>query len=213
MSLYLPRAFDERDLTRLDALAAAHPFASLVTVQHGSPVISHVPVLYARDDRHVTLSGHLAGPNPQTRHRGHALAVLHGPQGYVSPTWYPDKAEQARVPTWNYVVAHLSGELDWFDDDAALGDLVGRLGAVHEAAAGGDWRFDPTDPAEASQLRGIVGFRLEVSRIEFKAKLGQNHPRANREAVAARLAASARAGDRDTADWMRATLTVSDEGA
>lgn len=213
MTVYLPRAFDERDRARLDALAAARPFATLVTVTDGEPVVSHVPVLYSRSGDAVELRGHLARPNPQARHDGRALAILHGPHAYVSPTWYLDKAEQARVPTWNYVVAHLHGRLEWFEDEATLGGLVAALSAVHETAVGGDWRFDADNPAERVQLRGIVGFRLVVDRIDMKSKLGQNHPDANRHAVIERLAASDAAQDRDVAAWMLATLAPRTEGA
>ncbi|GAB1596000.1 FMN-binding negative transcriptional regulator [Lysobacter claricitrinus] len=213
MTLYLPRAFDERDLSRLDALAASHPFATLVTVDDGVPCISHLPVLYRRDGDAIELRGHLARPNPQTRHRGRALVILQGPHAYVSPTWYTDKAEHARVPTWNYVVAHLSGALDWFDDDASLGELLIELGDVHEGRVGGDWRYDANDPAERVQLRGIVGLRVVVDNVEFKAKLSQNHPLANRLAVIDRLVSSSDAGDRDVAAWMRGTLESMQEGA
>ena len=213
MSLYLPRAFDERDLAHLDALAAAYPLASLVTVVEGEPFVSHVPLLYARDGTQVELRGHLARANPQWRHGGRVLTMLHGPQAYVSPSWYPDKVEQARVPTWNYVVAQLSGVMHTFDDGASLASLVAELSAVHEATAGSDWRFDPDNEAERSQLRGIVGFRIAVDRIELKAKLNQNHPAANREAVIARLDASAHTPARDVARWMRAVERARTEGA
>lgn len=213
MSLYLPRSFDVRDLACLDALAAAHPFATLVTVHDGLPFASHVPVLYARGGDAIDVRGHLARPNPQAFRDGPALLMLHGPDAYVSPTWYPDKAEQARVPTWNYVVAHLAGELEWFDDEAPLAALVGALADVHERSTGSDWRFDVALPAEREQLRGIVGFRLHAPRITLKAKLSQNHPHANRHSVIARLEASARAGDRDVAAWMRRSLDPEPAGA
>ena len=213
MSLYLPRAFDERDLARLDALAAAHPFASLVSVDDGTPCVSHAPVLYARDGERIELTWHLARANPQSRHRGRVLAMLHGPQAYVSPGWYTDKAEQARVPTWNYVVAHLSGDVEAFDDHDSLIRLLDGLSATHEARVAGDWRFDAANPAERVQLRGIVGFRMCIDRVEFKSKLSQNHPVANRVSVIERLAASSRADDRDVAEWMRHTLESQTEGA
>lgn len=213
MSLYLPAAFDERDLARLDVLAAERPLATLVTVRDGLPCVSHLPVLLRRDGGSVWLDAHLARPNPQSHHAGPALAILHGPQAYVSPTWYPDKREQARVPTWNYVVAHLSGVLETYDDEAGLADVVSRLAARHEATVGGDWRFDIDAPAERVQLRGIVGLRLRVDRIELKSKLSQNHPIANRVAVEARLGASAASDDRAVADWMRETRERTSEGA
>ncbi len=205
MSLYAPRAFASRDLAQLDALADRYDFASLVTVADGAPFASHVPVLYRRDGERVVVTGHLARANPQAAHAGDALLMLHGPHAYISPAWYPDKAAQARVPTWNYAVAHLSGPLEWFDDEAALAALVAELSERHESRAGGDWRFDFDAPAERAQLRGIVGFRLHVERIDFKLKLSQNHPDANRHAVIARLDA----GDdmsREVARLMRTTL-------
>lgn len=205
MSLYTPRAFASGDLDQLDALADRHDFASLVTVASGAPFVSHVPVLYRRDGERIELTGHLARANPQSGHAGDALLMLHGPHAYVSPSWYPDKAAQARVPTWNYVVAHLSGTLDPFEDEAALAAHVAALAARHEARAGSDWRFDPGAPAERVQLRGIVGFRLRVARVELKLKLNQNHPHANRRAVAERLEHGGPMA-RDVARLMRASL-------
>ncbi|WP_462115761.1 FMN-binding negative transcriptional regulator, partial [Lysobacter xanthus] len=212
MSLYLPAAFDERDLARLDELAGACPFASVVTVAEGEPFVLHVPVLYRRDATGIELLAHVARPNPQARHAGAALAILHGPQAYVSPSWYPDKAAQARVPTWNYVVAHLHGTLETFDDEAQLAHVVSRLAETHESRAGGDWRFDPGNAAERVQLRGIVGFRLRVERAELKSKLSQNHPIANRIAVEERLFASRSAADREVAAWMRAKRLTEAQG-
>lgn len=207
MSLYAPRAFASRDLAQLDALADRYDFASLVTVADGAPMVSHVPVLYQREGERIEVTGHLARPNPQSRHAGDALVMLHGPHAYVSPGWYPDKAEQARVPTWNYVVAHLGGRLELFDDEGALATHVAALAERHEARAGGDWRFDFDAPRERAQLRGIVGFRLRVERVDLKLKLNQNHPMANRHAVATRLDAGD-AMSREVARLMYATLEM-----
>jgi transcriptional regulator len=213
MTLYLPRAFDERDLAHLDTLAAGHPLASLISVVDGEPFVSQVPLLYSRRGNDVELFGHFARANPHAGHRGRVLALYSGPQAYISPTWYPDKHEQARVPTWNYVVAHLSGAIDTFDDEPSLSGMVQRLSSLHEARVGGGWHFDPHDGAERAQLRGIVGFRIAVDRIEFKAKLSQNHPAANRDAVIARLDATATDAGRGVAAWMRALAPKSTEGA
>src|SRR5688572_17207617 len=159
--MYLPRAFASHDPVALDALLDAHPFVTLVTVVDGAPVVSHLPVLhardgFARDGGRLTLRGHWARPNPQSSHAGPALAIVHGPHAYVSPSWYPDKIEATRVPTWNYVVAHLHGTLERFEDTDALAALVTDLSALHEARAGESWRY-VDDDAHRSQLRGIVG--------------------------------------------------------
>jgi transcriptional regulator len=202
--MYTPRAFAETDLALLDALVAADPFVTLVTQgEDGAPFASHLPVLYRRDGDAVLVEGHWAKPNPQARGGDEALVIVHGPHAYVSPSWYPDKEPAARVPTWNYAVAHLYGRLQRFDDEALLGELIARLSARFEAAAGSDWRYEHARDDHRSQLRGIVGFRLVPERIELKAKLNQNHPQANRLAVSDALAAQAAPDVRAIAAMMR----------
>lgn len=204
--MYSPRAFVEHDLSQLDALFAADPFVSLVTYSAGMPQATSLPVLYRRDGQAVLIEGHWARPNPQAGHAGDALLLVHGPHAYVSPSWYPDKATQARVPTWNYAAAQLQGRLDVFDDEAGLLDLLGRMSAHFEAAVGGNWRLDADDPRERVQVRCVFGFRFVPERIAVKHKLNQNHPLANRAAVALRLAQSPHERERAIRAMMQATL-------
>lgn len=201
--MYLPSAFAETDLAALDGLVAHDRFATLITVRDETPTISHLPVLYRRDGEHVELRGHWARPNPQACHAGGALAILHGPSAYISPAWYPDKESQARVPTWNYAVAHLHGELTTFEDAASLAELVSAMSDHFEASVGSDWRFEPDREDHFRQLRGIIGFRFVVDRISLKFKLNQNHPVANRIAVAEHLDALATDANRSVAALMR----------
>ena len=186
--MYTPRHFASSDLAELDRLMREHPFATLITVADGAPFVAQIPVLYERQGNEVLVCGHWSRANPQWRHAGAAKLVLQGPQAYVSPTWYPDKETAARVPTWNYAVAHLSGPLEILDDEADLADIVSDLSERFENANGSDWRFDRQRTEERSQLRGIVGFRLRPERIELKFKLSQNHPVANVRAVVDALA-------------------------
>ena len=203
--MYTPRAFVDTDLARLDALVAHDPFVTLVTVGgDGAPQVTHLPVLYRRDGDHVLVEGHWARPNPQARHDGAALLIVHGPHAYISPGWYPDKEEQARVPTWNYAVAHLHGALERFEDEAGLADLVTRLSERFEQALGSDWKFEPGREGHRVQLRGIVGFRFVPERIEITSKLSQNHPEANRRSVAAALQALPDHDANAIAAWMHA---------
>ena len=206
--MYLPRAFASTDPASLDALIAADPFVTLITVADGVPCVSHIPVLLDRDGDRLALRGHWAKPNPQSSHTGHALAIVHGPHAYVSPSWYPDKVAETRVPTWNYVIAHLHGTLDRLTDTDDLASIVADLSARFESHVGESWHY-PDDEAHRSQLRGIVGFRLCVERIELKAKLSQNHPDANRHAVIARLSAQSTDHARAVARWMRESLDAS----
>ena len=206
--MYQPRAFVGTDPAQLDALFAADPFVTLLTNDGaGEPFASHLPVLYHRDGDRIRIEGHWAKPNPQAKHAGDALLIVHGPHAYVSPGWYPDKHEAGRVPTWNYAVAHLHGRLETFDDEASLADLVTRLSAHFEASVGSDWEFDATDPRQNAMLRGIVGFRFVPSQVDIKFKLSQNHPLANRHAVIAALSDREDADARAVAALMRSTLS------
>jgi len=185
--MYTPQAFAETDLLELDRLVARDPFVTLVSSEEGIPFASHLPVLYSRNGERVLIEGHWARPNPQVAHGGTALMIVHGPHAYISPGWYTDKEEAARVPTWNYVVAHLTGRLEASNEEAFLASIVDRLSIRHETAVGNDWRYEHDNPRLRSQLRGIVGFRFVPDRIELKFKLSQNHPAANVRTAAAAL--------------------------
>jgi transcriptional regulator len=116
---------------------------------------------------------------------GEALVIARGPDAYISPGWYASKAEHGKVvPTWNYITAHVYGELVIHDDTAWLEDIVRRLTERHEAASPQPWSVDDAPrPFVDGQLRAIVGVELRISRIEAKAKLGQNRSPADIDGV------------------------------
>jgi len=176
--MYTPRHFAETDLTALDALFARDAFATLVSTVDGAPYASHLPVLYQRDGERIDVRGHWARANPQwqTIAGQTVLMIVHGPHAYISPTWYANPSEQ--VPTWNYAVAHLYGEIHLVEG-TALQDIVATLAAHYETGIGSDWRFPDSAPGEIAALRGIVGFRFDVQHAELKFKLNQHHPEAN----------------------------------
>ncbi len=207
--MFTPSHFAEHDLAALDALVTDYPFATLVTQTDEGPYVSHLPVLYSRSAGGVLIEGHWARANPQWRHTGEALLIVHGPHAYISPDWYPDRDEASRVPTWNYAVAHLGGTLETFVDMPSLADLVDRLSRQFEATAGSTWRFDRDRADLVSQLHGIVGFRLRPKRIEMKFKLNQNHPPANVQGAAAGLAAVGGESNGTVARMMLARLEAS----
>ena len=192
--MYVPTHFAQTDLAALDALAAGHPFATLVTIADGAPFVSHLPVLYRRDAGGIELRGHWSRANAQWKHGGDATVIFHGPQAYVSPGWYPDKEPAARVPTWNYAVAHLAGTLEILQEEADLAAIVDDLSVMFESRVQGadpthePWRFEFEREDIRSQLRGIVGFRMRPAKVALKFKLSQNHPDANQRAVATQLA-------------------------
>ena len=130
--MYVPEAFAETDLTTLHALMREHPLATLVSLNGERLQASHVPLVLYPDEGHFgTLRGHLARANPQWSTRTEAveaLCIFHGPEAYITPSWYPSKQEHGRVvPTWNYAVVHARGRLEFFEDAVRLRNAVERL--------------------------------------------------------------------------------------
>ena len=186
--MYSPKYFTETDLIELDRLVEWNAFASLITTIDGQTYVSHIPVLYERNEDQVVFRGHWAKPNPQWNGDLIALLIIHGPNAYVSPSWYPDKEEQARVPTWNYAIAHIHGQLEIMHEEKSLAAIVSELTEINETNVGSDWEFEPeTREDHRKQLGGIVGFRLEAKQISMKFKLSQNHPSENIESVIEQL--------------------------
>ncbi len=158
---------------------------------------------------HGRLLGHLALANPQWRSveaGSPALAIVHGPQAYVSPSWYPSRARHGRVvPTWNYVTVHFTGPLTVHRDPGWLRDLVTQLTERHEAGRPHPWAVSdaPPDYLEG-QLRGIVGVELVIDTVEAKYKLSQNRGADDQAAVAAALRGEPGSGAADIAALMPA---------
>jgi len=196
--MYTPAAFQERDPALIAALMSAGGLAQFITATAGGPLCTPLPLLYAPDEgEHGTLYGHLARANAQWREPalGPALAVFMGPDAYVSPAWYAEKAVSGRVvPTWNYLTVQAYGEVAFFDDATRLRDVVARLTDRHEVGRPAPWAVDDA-PADylAGQLRGIIGLRLPIARIAAKRKMSQNRDAGDRTRVRAELAAQGNA--------------------
>ncbi len=207
--MYTPPHFREDRLPVLQAAMRQTRLAILVSQGANGIDASHVPLMLAADQGPCgTLYGHLARANAQGRvtEAGQtALAIFPGPDAYVSPSWYPSKAETGKVvPTWNYVAVHATGLLHFFDDRDRLLALVDRLTRQHEQPRPAPWAVADA-PADyiASQLRGIIGFTLVIERLEGKWKLSQNRTAADRQGVIDGLAASQDPGDAAIVALMR----------
>ncbi|MBR0646116.1 FMN-binding negative transcriptional regulator [Plastoroseomonas hellenica] len=202
--MYVPPAFREDDLAALHRTMRETRLATLVTATAEGLIATPLPLfLAAEEGPYGTLYGHLARANPQWRLRatGEAMALLMGPDAYVSPAWYPSKQEHQKVvPTWNYIAVHAYGPPEFFEDADRLLAVVSRLTDLHEQPRAEPWVVTdaPADFVRA-QLRGIVGLRLPITRLEGKRKVSQNRSAADRAGVAAGLAASERASDRAVA--------------
>ncbi|MGC1447704.1 MAG: FMN-binding negative transcriptional regulator [Xanthobacteraceae bacterium] len=207
--MYVPPAFRENDLTNIHAAIRAARLASFVTATADGVIATPLPmILDETEGPHGTLYGHVARANPQWRLEpiGEAMAIFMGPDAYVTPSWYATKRETGKVvPTWNYVAVHVYGAVEFFDDADRLRDIVTRLTNLHESARADSARTEPwavTDAPEAfikSQLRGIVGLRMPIARIDGKRKMSQNRGAEDRAGVVNGLAASSDATDQAVA--------------
>src|SRR6202167_1105516 len=197
--MYIPTHF-AIDPAAIDELLDRHGAADLITLTDEGLLATMLPFAYEPSaGSHGALYGHVARNNDQWRKpaRGESLAIVRGPDAYVSPSWYAAKAEHGRVvPTWNYITAHVYGQLIVHDDPGWVEDVVRRLTAKHETArltSPGQppaWSVDdaPRKFIEG-QLRAIVGLELQITRIEAKAKLSQNRPVGDVAGIVAGLAA------------------------
>jgi transcriptional regulator len=206
--VYLPPHFTAPDAASVAAFVDAVAAADLVTFDGTKPVASLIPIIWDRESgEYGRLLGHLALANPQWQSVSAgttALAIVHGPQAYVSPSWYPSTARHGRtVPTWNYVTVHFTGPLTVHRDPEWLRDVVTRLTTRHEKPRLAPWAVTDAPPDYINgQLRGIVGVELTIAMVEAKHKLSQNRSAEDQAAVAEALRAEPGPGVADIAELM-----------
>lgn len=193
--MYRPRHFAEDRVDVIVELARSAGFGHLVVNGPGGLVSTPVPFLI--DDGATLVRAHLARPNGLWKLAPcDALLIIAVDDAYISPNWYPSKAEHGRVvPTWNYEVVHVHGRLVAHDDAEWIGRQVRDLTDHNEQQLTVPWSVDdaPADYVD-QMLRGIVGIELAIERIEGKRKLSQNRDAGDRRGVVAGLAASGQPG-------------------
>ncbi|HMV53163.1 MAG TPA: FMN-binding negative transcriptional regulator [Rhodocyclaceae bacterium] len=204
--MYLPRHFEETRTGVLHELIVARPLATLVTLSPRGLEANSVPLRLRHDGSAFgALVGHVAHSNPFWRDFDasvHALAVFHGPQAYVTPSWYATKRETGKVvPTWNYVEVQARGPMRAVDDPVWLREMLCELTAQQESDRADPWSVDdaPRDYVDGL-LRAIVGIEIPIVQLSGKWKVSQNQPAANRTGVIAGLAARGDTDSRALAD-------------
>jgi transcriptional regulator len=184
-----PSPFNEDRVEVMHALIRNHPLATVVTGGAHGLMATSMPVLIEADGSEFgVLQAHLARANGQVealRTADEVLVIFQGPQAYVSPVWYPSKAQHGKVvPTWNYITVKAWGRPQVIDDAAWLRDQIGRLTASQETGRADPWSVeDAPEPYIASQIRGIIGLQIPIARLEGVWKMSQNRPEADRQGV------------------------------
>jgi len=199
MSLYIPKHFRVDDPDALYDFIEKNAFATLVSSGPRGLHVSHIPLLPEREGGKIRLLGHVARGNDQweaLEGANDVLAIFHGAHAYVSPGWYQNHPS---VPTWNYAVVHAHGKARLMDE-AELHDLVVRLSNTYENGRPKPWKATelPADFVD-NLLKAIVGFEIEVTRLEGKFKLSQNRP----AEIPRVIEALEREGEGGTAELMR----------
>jgi transcriptional regulator len=203
--MYVPAAFAETDPAKLHEFIRRNSFAVLTSHGGGGLVASHLPLLLDPEaGPHGHLIGHMARANPQWRQvEGEVMAVFSGPHAYVSPAWYE---EAGTVPTWNYVAVQAHGSFQVVEDRDALLEILRRSVTAYESPRPEPWAFEESEPHVDKMLKAIVGFRIEITRLEGKWKLSQNHPEGRRRRVMHALAERPDEDSKGIADLMKEGL-------
>jgi transcriptional regulator len=205
--MYIPKQFEAPGVDVLHELIRTRPLATLITLSSGGINANHVPLLLSTEPAPFgTLRGHVARANPiwsDLVNEVEVLAIFHGPDAYITPSWYPAKAETGKVvPTWNYAVAHAYGALRVIDDAGWLRAQLESLTDQNERALTEPWRLSdaPQDFTE-KMIAAVVGIEIVINRLLGKWKASQNQSPQNQSGVIRGLRANA-----DTASAAMADL-------
>ncbi|HAH47428.1 FMN-binding negative transcriptional regulator [Gimesia sp.] len=205
--MYVPSSFAETDLKTLHRFIEQHSFATLVTNADGSCFASHLPLLLDRSEGEFgQLTGHLAKANPQAGQlqSQNLLTIFQGPHAYISPTWYES---EHTVPTWNYQAVHVYGSCTLETDPGQLKQILEQYVDFYESVQTVPWSIPDADTDFIdSLLSAIVGFRIQIERIEGKFKLSQNHTAERQQKVIKALQQQAGENQRAIAARMQANL-------
>jgi transcriptional regulator len=212
--MYLPAAYreDRRDV-QFDLLRA-HPLGLLVSAGPGGLMANPVPFTAYPDEGAGVIRAHVARANPQWQELAagtECLVVFSGPHAYISPSWYPSKADNHRsVPTWNYATVHVWGKPQLREDAAWLRRQIDDLTQVHEGGRPEPWKVSDA-PADfvAAQLKAIVGIEIAIARLEAKWKMSQNRSAADRAGVVAGLQAEGAPAASEVATLVAKPMQVS----
>jgi transcriptional regulator len=183
--MYIPRLYREADRAAILEFLRQNEFAVLVTYDGEKPMASHLLVELVEENENILLNGHMSKANPQWKtfdNHAEVLVIFQGPHTYISPTWY----NHVNVPTWNYQAVHLYGRTRIIEDRDESYLLLKNLVARHETVNQYSLESLPQDFV-AREMKGIVAFQIEVTRIEANYKLSQNRDDEDYHHIVARL--------------------------
>jgi transcriptional regulator len=203
IDMYIPKHFNIDNEEVIYDFIEKHSFATLFSQHNGEPYATHLPLLLNREEGF--LYGHFARQNQQCKDivGQNVLVIFQGPHCYISPSWY--ETNQA-VPTWNYVAIHVYGKLEIVEEEIEVFDSLLDMVNKYEKPDSSYHLENVDENFIKGMSKGIVGFKIQINKIEGKAKLSQNHPTARRELIIKQLENSEDQNNRHIAELMKGQL-------
>jgi transcriptional regulator len=201
--MYIIKSFEVNEKEPIYDLIENNSFAILFSQKGDKPFATHLPLLLDRNEG--CLYGHLAKENPQWENiESEVLVVFSGAHSYISPTWYETPQS---VPTWNYVAVHVYGNLELIEDNKRLIKILDDSVTYYESGKPNPWDMGKVDFNFIDNLsKGIVGFKIQISKIEGKWKLSQNRSKEIQERVINALELQEDDNSKQIAKLMRGNL-------
>jgi len=182
--MYIPKLYREEDREKILDFLEQNNFPALVTHDGGKSIATHIPVEVERtEDDGLRVYGHMSRANPQWKSFGRqeVLLIFQGAHTYISPRWY----DHVNVPTWNYMMVHLYGKVRLVEGEE-LYSLMSRLVQKHEVQTSYSLEGLPQDFVQ-KEMKGVVGFAVDVTRVEAAYKLSQNRNDEDHETIVREL--------------------------
>ena len=186
--MHQPKSFQLKETQQILDIIRNNSLATIVSVSSSGLVGNHIPMIMVQRGDQYFLQGHVAKPNNIWKDYDDTvdvLAMFNGPDAYISPNWYPSKhIDHKEVPTWNYVTAHVSGSMQFYQDKDWLKTHLNKLVDQNEKTQPVPWKVsDAPEDYIDKMLNAIVGLEIEIKTLTGKSKMSQNHPDANRQGV------------------------------
>ncbi|MFJ5749614.1 FMN-binding negative transcriptional regulator [Peribacillus frigoritolerans] len=201
--MYIPKHFELKDEEIIYDFIEKYSFATLFSQHNGEPYATHLPLTLNKGES--ALYGHFARPNEQWKDIEYqkVLAVFQGPHSYISPSWYETTMA---VPTWNYVSIHLYGKMEIVEDQKVIFDSLNDMVKKYESPDSPYNLIDLDSRFIEGMRKGIVAFKIKITKIEAKAKLSQNHPVERQELIIKNLENTSQQDNIQVASLMKKNL-------
>ncbi|MCK0190154.1 FMN-binding negative transcriptional regulator [Arenibacter sp. F20364] len=199
--MYTPSHYKNENLEEVKEFIKHNSFGILVNQTNGRPWATHIPLELDQDDEGKDLLlGHISKANPQWKsfkENKEVLAIFNGPHSYISSSWYKEE----EVPTWNYIAVHVYGKIQILNDDAVL-DSLHKLVDKYEKESTNPVSIHNFSHKTMKQIKGIVGFRIDISDIQATYKLSQTRPE-DHPKIMDELQKTNNSGSKDIVNWMK----------